>query len=1004
MALLFCPAALQAGVIFSPNGDGVKDAAVFRLSVADKPNLASWRFEIQDSVGKLLQVFSGAGAPPDELRWDGKDLNKRLVPDGTYKFILTIETRAGNKVAASPESLIVDRVDPTAVVSVEPKLFSPNGDGVKDEAIFKLTAQDANEVNSWLLTLKDKDGLAVKNWTGRAVAPATLSWDGKGDLEEDVPDGTYIFTLTVQDMAGNSKRTPLAEITLNRMALASEIMAGPRVFSPNGDGAKDVLSIDIKSADPQAVEGWMLEIFDRHGKAIKSFEGKGSPPVRLSWNGLTAKGVSEKDGSYGLVLTETDHAGNKARGLPFTVELDATPPLAEVRLEPSGISPNGDGVQEEGIFHLKIVEEHPVEEWRLTITNDVGRLVKQFKGSGSPASKISWRGEGEDGKTLLDGAYNYTLSARDIAGNEATTPPQPAKIDRTPPVVSLSIEPALFSPNGDRALDETTIQLKVEDANPLSEWRLEIKDSRARQVKTFSGVGEAPASLIWDGKNDERALLPDGGYAAVLFAQDTLGNKSQTPPKNVTIGATRPTVIVQADKEVFSPNADGIKDSVGFALSVKSFNALREWALKIQDSQNQILRTFVGRSSVPASLLWRGERDDKRMLLDGDYKYILEVVDEAGNQSASLSQPIRIDTTKPQIKAALAPSLFSPNGDGFKDEASFSLVYQDASPCAEWKIEIRDSAKSPVANFSGKEAPPASLSFSGKSPAGKILPDGSYTYQMTAVDIVGNRSVGDDLIFRVDTMPPKISLSINPSLFSPNADGDRDTTTYLLEFQDASDIEKYALSISGAETEKVFSGTGRPPMQFVWDGKSDRGSVVSDGRYTALASLRDEVGNEGKSPAVFVNVDISRPLLSVVAEEEPLETLVVQSPVMKTEAGLVISLAAEVLFDTGKDALKLSAHPTLLKTANLLKKHPNRKIRVEGHTDNVPIHNEEFPNNQALSEGRAKSIMKFFANAGGIPEGRMTAGGFGQTRPIAANATPEGRQKNRRVEIILLKE
>jgi chemotaxis protein MotB len=69
----------------------------------------------------------------------------------------------------------------------------------------------------------------------------------------------------------------------------------------------------------------------------------------------------------------------------------------------------------------------------------------------------------------------------------------------------------------------------------------------------------------------------------------------------------------------------------------------------------------------------------------------------------------------------------------------------------------------------------------------------------------------------------------------------------------------------------------------------------------------------------------------------------------------------------------------------------------------VPIHNEQFPDNQALSEKRAESVVNYFVTKGGIESGRLSMKGYGKTKPIDTNDTPEGRRKNRRVEIILLK-
>ena len=101
-----------------------------------------------------------------------------------------------------------------------------------------------------------------------------------------------------------------------------------------------------------------------------------------------------------------------------------------------------------------------------------------------------------------------------------------------------------------------------------------------------------------------------------------------------------------------------------------------------------------------------------------------------------------------------------------------------------------------------------------------------------------------------------------------------------------------------------------------------------------------------------------------------------------------------VLFDFNKSTLQPASDPVLQQILDLLKKNPTQKIEVQGHTDNVG--GDAY--NQTLSEARAKAIVTWLTQHG-IAASRLTAKGFGKTRPIADNATDAGRAKNRRVEI-----
>lgn len=120
------------------------------------------------------------------------------------------------------------------------------------------------------------------------------------------------------------------------------------------------------------------------------------------------------------------------------------------------------------------------------------------------------------------------------------------------------------------------------------------------------------------------------------------------------------------------------------------------------------------------------------------------------------------------------------------------------------------------------------------------------------------------------------------------------------------------------------------------------------------------------------------------------------------ERGIVFRLADTVLFDIGKDELRPEAREVLLKVGELLSDLDN-PIRVEGHTDNWPISTPRFPSNWELSTGRATSVVRFLIEEAGMNPKQLQAAGYGEYHPIADNDTPEGRQSNRRVDVIILR-
>jgi chemotaxis protein MotB len=119
---------------------------------------------------------------------------------------------------------------------------------------------------------------------------------------------------------------------------------------------------------------------------------------------------------------------------------------------------------------------------------------------------------------------------------------------------------------------------------------------------------------------------------------------------------------------------------------------------------------------------------------------------------------------------------------------------------------------------------------------------------------------------------------------------------------------------------------------------------------------------------------------------------------------LSVDLAEQVFFDSGRANLKSEGKNVLKKVGDALKGYENKIIRVVGHTDDVPVSKSlqsTFPSNWELSVARAVNVVRFLQEVG-VPPERMVASGRAQYDPVAPNDTPEGRQKNRRIEIMLI--
>ncbi len=124
--------------------------------------------------------------------------------------------------------------------------------------------------------------------------------------------------------------------------------------------------------------------------------------------------------------------------------------------------------------------------------------------------------------------------------------------------------------------------------------------------------------------------------------------------------------------------------------------------------------------------------------------------------------------------------------------------------------------------------------------------------------------------------------------------------------------------------------------------------------------------------------------------------------VMRTGKGLEVEINASILFEIGGALIQSRAVSILTRIAASIKSFPNA-IQVEGYTDNIPIETLAYPSNWELSAGRASSVVHLFSDEGVDPF-RMSAVGFGEFRPVAVNTNAEGRERNRRVVVVIMSE
>ena len=229
---------------------------------------------------------------------------------------------------------------------------------------------------------------------------------------------------------------------------------------------------------------------------------------------------------------------------------------------------------------------------------------------------------------------------------------------------------------------------------------------------------------------------------------------------------------------------------------------------------------------------------------------------------------------------------------------------------------------------------------------------------------------------------------------------------YAMSQVDLKKLATLAKSMHSAFDVQVLDGTNPKPSlsDGILDGVSKEELISPEKPIVVPAANPASIGGSSSSSAAE---EPTAPVLDQVKIDlkEKFANLDLDNKVkLKVEKrGWVISLTENTFFNSGGDEVKPESLKILDCIATTIEKYPNL-IRVEGYTDNTPIHTERFPSNWELSTARATFVIKYLISHFNFTPARLSAAGYGEYHPVAVNTTPEGRAANRRVDIVLLNE
>lgn len=540
--------------IFSPNDDGIRDSITLTQQTSRE---VSWTGTIRNEAGDVIWQQSwenpepgnpaGDLAAPERVEWDGtyqgsdQGSDGELAPEGSYRYELSSTDRAGNSTSQTANYTITMSLTAGNVrLSVTGNgYFSPNGDGSKDSVTFTAEIAEEEGLESWeaaVIPVDDPDDPA-RTISGSAPIPRTLSYDGRDANGQVLPDGEYNVRLTAIYENGTrvsseprpiviDTRAPEATISATTQPEASRPDA-PLVFGGTNKQAV-TLSVRLTEGVPWTAR---VETPEQTLSGRLSSFGVSGPTFEYTWEGEGPEGDEMPDGFYTVSLQATDRAGNSGSSNSVRIRKFTQPTPIDVAIGGDMLSPNGDGRNDEITITPQFEVAELIDQFLLEVKNSDGFVVRSLYRN-APFDSFEWQGTNNAGGNVAEGDYYVDFQIVYHNGNrprvEGVGPINldrgPSEAPTTPPNVQLSAEPLPFSPDDDGYRDSVQLNLRAFSSDEVRDWSLRIVDPAGNTFRTFSGEGEPPRFVDWNGRAADGELVQAATeYQAILNVTDENG-------------------------------------------------------------------------------------------------------------------------------------------------------------------------------------------------------------------------------------------------------------------------------------------------------------------------------------------------------------------------------------------------------------------------------------------------------------------------------------------------
>ena len=765
------------------------------------------------------------------------------LSDGDYTLTATVSDKAGNPGSATHDVTLNGDV-PTIAINTFAQDDIVNAAEHGTPLVISGTT-DAPTGQTVTIALNGK------TYTATVQNDGTWSYTvGSADVTALADGGSYVINAQVNNAIGNSasdNHTVTVDLTAPSMGISIDSLQNDTGLSAN----------DFITNDSQVVvNGSLTAQLGNNEKAQISLDG-GTTWIDLTVTGTTWRytdGRTLTDGTYQYQVRVIDNAGNVGATDSQDVVIDLTKPAAAT-ITVDSVS------QDTGLSDSDFI----TSDSQITLKGTLGAAL----GSGDHAqisldggatwtdvsvSGLSWTYV--DGRTLADGDYNYQLRVIDDAGNISATTSQVVTIDTVAPDASKTI--AIDSISDDTGLSSSDFITNDTSLTLHGSLGATLADGEYAQISIDGGV--TWQNVIVTGNSwyyvDGRTL-GNQTYDYYVRVVDAAGNVGASAHQQVTVDTVAPDAAITVT--VDNITVDTGFDNNDFLTSSTSYTLNGTLGAELGAGEYVQVSMDGGTTWVYATVSgtqWR--YTDARTLADGDYRYQVRVVDQAGNVGATTTQDVTVDTQAPQYGITI-DSISEDTGQSGSD-----FITMDTSLTINGSLgsALASDERVQISLDGGNTWVDATVTNQRWSYTDtRDLPDGDYTYQVRIIDQAGNVGSTSSQVVTVDTTPPD---TVGTVVSYTDGEGERTGT--------------YGASVATDDTSPLINGTlNRAPedgeiVQLYRDGIllgqvtmngsaswSYQDNGLLDGNHTYILRVTDKAGNYTESDGFVLNVDTSIP-------------------------------------------------------------------------------------------------------------------------------------------------